>query len=113
MASARLMARSPEPGATASAEAPLTIALGVPPEWSAGGALDLGAVRVVVDGADVTAACETRVAATWPPRRVDLVYRPPGGWPAGEHEVALTAPTATWTFTVAGAGARSAPGRPT
>jgi hypothetical protein len=74
----------------------LRVALAVEPDWEA---LDS---TLVVDGDDVTATCRQRVAATWPPSRVELIYSPPGGWAPGDHEATLHAPGAhpdTWRFT--------------
>jgi hypothetical protein len=51
-----------------------------------------------VDGEDVTDACAQRIAATHPASRVELLYTPDGGWPPGEHEVAVG--SERWTFTV-------------
>jgi hypothetical protein len=61
------------------------------------------AARLLVDGEDVTDASAQRVAGTFPPSRVELVYAPPGGWAPGSHEAAIVAPGAeqdAWTFTV-------------
>ena len=61
------------------------------------------AARLLVDGADVTAECGQRVAATFPPSRVELVYAPAGGWSPGRHEVVVHAPGEPpdeWSFSV-------------
>ena len=77
--------------------AALRVALAVAPGWETLGA------RLLVDGEDVTGACRQRVAATWPPSRVELIYSPLDGWSPGDHEATLLAPGAhpdAWTFTV-------------
>jgi hypothetical protein len=76
----------------------LRVALAVEPEWEALSA------RLLVDGEDITDACRQRVAATWPPSRVELIYSPRDGWAPGAHEATLLAPGAhpdAWTFTAA------------
>ena len=75
----------------------LRVAFKVGPGW------DALAARLLVDGEDVTGASGQRVAGTHPPSRVELVYKPPGGWAPGAHEAAVIAPGAApdaWTFTV-------------
>ena len=75
----------------------LRVALAVAPEWKT------LAARLLVDGEDVTDACRQRVAATWPPSRVELIYAPRDGWSPGSHEATLLAPGAhpdAWRFTV-------------
>ena len=92
----RLTIRSPEPGGHVPPGGALRVALAVEPGWEA------LASRLLVDGDDVTAACRQRVAATWPPSRVDLIYKPPRGWAPGPHEATLLVPGAhpdTWRFT--------------
>ena len=74
----------------------LRVALAVEPGW------EKLAARLLVDGEDVTAACRQRVAPTWPPSRVELLYLPPDGWAPGEHEATLLVPAAhpdAWRFT--------------
>ena len=56
------------------------------------------AARLVVDGEDVTDACDQRVAPTHPASRVELLYTPPGGWSPGEHAVEVAGER--WAFTV-------------
>jgi hypothetical protein len=73
----------------------LRVAFKVEPGWESLSA------RLLVDGADVTDACRQRVAGTWPPSRVELVYTPPGRWSPGDHEAAVVAedaPPDAWTF---------------
>jgi hypothetical protein len=87
--------RDPEPGGRVPPGGALRVAFQVAPEWEALQA------RLLVDGEDVTAACGQRVAATFPPSRVELVYIPPDGWAPGRHEAAVVAPGAArqgWTF---------------
>jgi hypothetical protein len=75
----------------------LRVAFKVDPGWEA------LAARLLVDGEDVTGASMQRVAATFPPSRVELVYTPPHGWVPGRHEAAVAAPGAApdaWSFTV-------------
>ena len=75
----------------------LRVAFKVDPGWEA------LAARLLVDGEDVTDASGQRVAQTFPPSRVELVYAPPGGWAPGLHEAAVVAPGAApdaWAFTV-------------
>jgi hypothetical protein len=89
--------RSPEPGGHAPPGAALRVAFKVDPDWES------LAARLLVDGEDVTGACGQRVAGTFPPSRVELVYAPPGGWAPGAHEAAIVAPGAepdTWAFSV-------------
>lgn len=89
--------RSPEPGGRVPPGAALRVAFRVEPGWES------LAARLLVDGEDVTDASGQRVAGTFPPSRVELVYTPPGGWAPGGHEAAVVAPGAepdTWTFTV-------------
>jgi hypothetical protein len=74
----------------------LRVAFQVDPGWEA------LAARLLVDGEDVTDACGQRLARTWPPSRVELVYAPPRGWAPGRHAAAVAAPGAladSWTFT--------------
>ena len=63
--------------------AALRVAFRVEPGWEALSA------RLLVDGEDVTAVSGQRIAATFPPSRVELVYAPAGGWTPGEHEAAV------------------------
>jgi hypothetical protein len=74
----------------------LRVALAVEPDWEA------LRTRLLVDGEDVTQDCRQRIAPTWPPSRVELLYAPPGGWAPGDHEATLLAPLAhpdAWRFT--------------
>ena len=74
----------------------LRVAFDVDPGW------ERLEARLLVDGRDVTDACGLRVAPTQPPRRVELVYAPPGGWTTGGHEAAVLVPGARperWRFT--------------
>jgi hypothetical protein len=95
--SERVIVRSPEPGGRVPPGAALRVAFAVDPGWES------LAARLLVDGQDVTAEGGQRIAGTHPPSRVELVYAPPGGWTAGEHEAAVVldgaAPDA-WTFSV-------------
>ncbi len=75
----------------------LRVAFRVDPGW------ETLAARLLVDGEDVTGACGQRIAATFPPSRVELVYSPAGGWAPGRHEAVVLAPGEppdAWTFTV-------------
>jgi hypothetical protein len=61
------------------------------------------AARLLVDGEDVTEACAQRIAPTFPPSRMELLYTPPGGWAAGVHEAAVLVPGEApdaWSFRV-------------
>ena len=93
-----MIVRSPEPGGHVPPGGALRVAFKVEP-----GHVALAA-RLLVDGQDVTDASGQRVAGTFPPSRVELVYSPPGGWSPGPHEAAIVpAPGATpdaWSFTV-------------
>jgi hypothetical protein len=95
--SERVVVRSPEPGGSLPPGASLRVAFHVDPGWES------LAVRLLVDGQDVTDESGQRVAPTYPPSRVELVYTPPGGWTRGEHEAAVVArgaPPDAWTFSV-------------
>lgn len=90
-----MIVRSPEPGGELPPGAALRVAFKVGLGWES------LAARLLVDGEDVTDACGQRVAGTYPPSRVELVYSPPGGWAGGEHEAAVVAPGEEpdrWTF---------------
>ena len=95
--SERVLVRSPEPGGSLPPGTPLRVAFRVDPGWES------LAARLLVDGDDVTEESGQRIAATYPPSRVELVYSPPGGWTRGEHEAAVVlhgAPPDAWTFSV-------------
>jgi hypothetical protein len=95
--SERVVIRSPEPGGTLPPGAALRVAFRVEPGWES------LAARLLVDGEDVTDDSGQRVAATYPPSRVELVYVPPGGWSPGEHEAAVVlgdGTPETWRFAV-------------
>ena len=92
-----MIVRSPEPGGVLPPGAALRVGFRLA---EGAGAL---AARLHVDGEDVTAACAERVAPTFPPSRVELLYTPDGGWRPGEHQAAVIMPGAApdaWTFTV-------------
>jgi hypothetical protein len=95
--SERVVIRSPEPGGTLPPGAALRVAFRVDPDWES------LASRLLVDGDDVTRESGLRIAPTYPPSRVELVYTPPAGWAPGEHEAAVVldgdAPEA-WRFSV-------------
>jgi hypothetical protein len=95
--SERVIVRSPEPGGQVPPGAPLRVAFQVDPGWES------LAARLLVDGHDVTGESRQRIAPTYPPSRVELVYAPAGGWSPGPHEAAVVtaggAPDA-WTFSV-------------
>jgi hypothetical protein len=95
--SERVIVRSPAPGGNMPPGGALRVAFAVGPGWES------LAARLLVDGEDVTGASGQRVAGTHPPRRVELVYAPAGGWAPGGHEAAVVTPGAArdgWTFTV-------------
>ena len=95
--SERILIRRPEPGGTLPPGGAVRVAFGVDPGW------ERLTARLLVDGEDVTAESGLRVAATYPPSRVELVYAPPGGWAPGEHEAAVVLAGAepdAWTFAV-------------
>jgi hypothetical protein len=94
--SERVVIRSPEPGGSLPPGAALRVAFHVDPGWEALTA------RLLVDGEDVTAESGQRIAASYPPSRVELVYAPPGGWTPGEHEatVVLDGAADAWKFGV-------------
>jgi hypothetical protein len=93
-----VIVRSPEPGGHVPPGGALRVAFKVGPGHES------LAARLLVDGRDVTDASGQRVAGTFPPSRVELVYSPPGGWSRGAHEATVvlapgSAPD-TWSFTV-------------
>ena len=73
LSGASLRGLRPAPGAVAEPDAPLAFTLRSPGEDE----IDTSGVSVVVDGSDVTGACEVRRPHTWPADRADYVYRPP------------------------------------
>ena len=92
-----MIVRSPEPGGRMPPDGALRVAFKVEPGWES------LAARLLVDGEDVTDASGQRVAGTFPPSRVELVYAPPGGWAPGGRAAAVVAPGAApdaWTFSV-------------
>jgi hypothetical protein len=91
---ARLIATRPEDGETAAPGAAVVAVLAIEGDWSP------DAVRMWLDGADVSGRFAIRTDRAWPPRRAEVVLPEVG---PGEHEAELSwgeDSRATWRFAV-------------
>jgi hypothetical protein len=92
---ARLLATRPPDGATAAPGAAVVAVLGLDPDWSP------DAVRMWLDGVEVTERCAIRTDRAYPPRRAEIVLADVG---PGEHVADLEWAAdgrASWRFAVA------------